>query len=341
MFRIEESDGPIRLLVHIDDDWITSQSTLERQGLQHLYGRFQRTARNVLRDGVGSSELAAIGYRTFVDLFPDEKLRERVRSKLLNNDGCRIEVVAFSHLFPWNFLHICGEADDDPRWFLGARARIKRSLINHQNKLPASIGTKDPLILIGADTSLEEVKDKEVPHIRSLHPEHARTRMLPPFAGADRHGLVQQVRKLMIDAKASVIHFACHGEKTENSTAASMTIDDGLVIASDILFLPGDELTVGPVIFLNACQMAITTFDRDQAFANVFLGSGARAVLAPECHVSDARSAAFACLVYDKLAKERKSLVDSVRDATNEMIARHELTGLMYTIHGQADAQFV
>jgi hypothetical protein len=62
----------------------------------------------------------------------------------------------------------------------------------------------------------------------------------------------------------------------------------------------------GPIVFLNACEMAANSLDSDQAFIQQFLGGGARVVLAPECHVSDEKSAAFACLVYDKLVRAKK-----------------------------------
>lgn len=203
------------------------------------------------------------------------------------------------------------------------------------------MSSRIPLVQIGACSSLGGVKDYEVPHLQRMSPEHAVTKMLPAFVGGDRHKLVVELRKLLVGDKADIVHFACHGEKGGSGVAASFTIDDNLEVPSDILFAGASYLSQAPVVFLNACEMAAQTLDSEQAFTKGFLENGARAVLAPECHVSNERSAAFACVVYDKLLRERKSLVDAVREATNEMLSREELTGLMYAIHGQADAHLL
>lgn len=339
---LSKKDDNLALKLGLKSDWRDIATEISYVGMRDVYERIVRYARDVLRRERPASELAAVGYGAFVKLFPDQAIRDRVADLLAENDGCRIQVVGKAHIFPWNFLHVRGEADPDPRWFWGARARIKRTFVNATNvPPPAAMSAKVPTVQIGACSALAGVTGHEVPHLQQMPPDVATTKMLPRFAGEDRHKNVVNLRKLMMSESADIIHFACHGEKGGGGTAASFTIDDDLEVRSDLLFAQPGPLSKAPLIFLNACEMAAQALDSEATFTIGFLENGARAVLAPECHVSNERSAAFACVVYDKLLRERKPLVDAVREATNEMLSDEELTGLMYAIHGQAEAHLL
>lgn len=337
---LDKRGDKLELRLRIQDDWPTVATEIDYDGMRDVYERVVGVAKEVLRRERPASELVAVGHRTFVKLFHHQPTRDRVAALLSGKDGCRIQVVGDAHIFPWNFLHVRGETDPDPRWFWGARARIKRTFLNANNK-PAAMTAAVPTVQIGACSTLGGVNDHEVPHLRRMPPELATTKMLPPFSSGSRHQLVVELRKLLVSEQADIVHFACHGEKSDRGTAASFTIDDGLVVPSDLLFAEDGHLSRAPLVFLNACEMAAQALDAEAAFTKGFLENGARAVLAPECHVSNERSAAFACTVYDKLLRERKSLVDAVRETTNEMLSNEELTGLMYVIHGQADARLL
>ncbi|UPK10714.1 CHAT domain-containing protein [Bradyrhizobium sp. 155] len=338
-----KTDDNLALKLGFKSDWKDIATEISYVGMRDVYERIVRCARDVLRRERPASELAAVGYGAYVKLFPDQTIRDRVATLLVENDGCRIQVAAGkAHIFPWNFLHVHGEADPDPRWFWGARARIKRTFVNAANvPPPAAMSTKVPTVQIGACSTLAGVIGHEVPHLQRMPPDVAMTKMLPRFVGKDRHKNVVDLRKLMMSESADIIHFACHGEKGGGGVAASFTIDDDLEVRSDLLFAQAGPLSKAPLIFLNACEMAAQALDSEATFTIGFLENGARAVLAPECHVSNERSAAFACVVYDKLLRERKPLVDAVRETTNEMLSDDELTGLMYAIHGQAEAHLL
>ncbi len=148
------------------------------------------------------------------------------------------------------------------------------------------------------------------------------------------------MRDLIRLGHADVVHFVCHGERGADGEGGRFKIDDGLIVRSDILLAPPYRLDAGPLVFLNACEMGMDAPDRFDGFAKALLDCGARAVLAPECHVPDDRAAKFECRVYEKVLREQRPLSDAVRKATHELCTEGDPIGLAYNIYGQAEFRF-
>jgi hypothetical protein len=115
-----------------------------------------------------------------------------------------------------------------------------------------------------------------------------------------------------LDPCPSLLHFACHGEVTEEGKQVLYLDDEKEFSAVDLCGLPGPEKGIPiaqPLVFLNACQVGrpVPGLIGVGGFAAAFMEMGASAVVAPLWSVKDTIAHEIAMDFYVK-AKNDKSI---------------------------------
>jgi hypothetical protein len=351
-FFIQEKGDSFEILTVPSGDLKTFDATVEAS--DRLHDRMVRCLSEYLESGDTESlkKLAALGLQAFHELVASERIRNEIITAARDGSPLRIDVNANKFQFPWNLLYLEELSGPvNPRSFLGFAhmvSRVPLSKPNQQSFLdsrPASMGVIDPNVTLALHSSLMNAKKLEIPYIRHLGKARGRLHkinesfVLPSLDPAITTDEYARIRNILLEKSPHILHFSCHGNVGTGSAPSSLEIDDNFKVECDLLTKSGFTLKNQPIVFMNACEMGMKHGGSFVDFQRVFFNMGARALLAPECKISDKKASHFSRSFYKYFVRQHNDLAMAAYKARRSRLKRDDYSGLAYSLFGQPETR--
>jgi CHAT domain-containing protein len=143
------------------------------------------------------------------------------------------------------------------------------------------------------------------------------------------------------EKESQIVHFACHAEAEENVFKSYLTVADDFDIELLDMRVHKCQMNGNPLVVLNACGTGIRDSRGSFGFVWMFFECGGRGIIATECDIPDAFSAAFAENFYNRLLEGEmvgKALLETRLFFLNEH--RNPL-GLLYATYAAMETRLV
>lgn len=296
--------------------------------------------------------LADVGYLIYCNIFSKERIRAKIRELLsvkCGPDPLYLVVHSECCAIPWSLLYMekPGAGKLDRSLFFGDHC-IVVSDITDPEEVPNQPHPEIPprIEILGAHChKLKYSHTREIPFIRRVakrlgscahfsdFPELSTTRAGAPAAESD-----QTARRHLFGSNSSIVHFACHGSNDKSPDKNYFRVRNMYRLTYAALHNPTERFTRSPLVFLNACEMGFNDPLRFTTMVRFFLEHGARAVIAPDCKVSDKSAARFSQSFYAYLLRG-DPLMYALFRARHEMLDKYnDFIGFAYSLYGQAHA---
>ena len=297
-------------------------------------------------------KLAHIGHELFQELIQPEELRSRIAAAPGSPDldsrpgqaPLRIDVTTTDCQCPWGLLYIRDpDLGVDPELFLGGAHVLNR--LPHAERFyaarPAKLVSGQPRLRFATNSDLGHAEKYEIPRLRQLTRDRfnlhrADVDALGAFGGERGDLAAADFRRRLTEAKAQIIHVACHGHSGDGKPDR-VVIDNEFEIDAYMFRKRGFALSEAPVVFLNACEMGRVSAATFASFAMALLDAGVRAVLAPECAVRDDQATYFANAFYKYFVRQAHTIADATWLAKRERLRRGDISALAYSLFGQPE----